>query len=45
MRIRDELNIQMKDKVKREYEEELRNKEYIKIWNKTSRNIFRRRNK
>ena len=30
MRIRDELNIQIKDKVKREYEEELRNKEYIK---------------
>ena len=32
MRTRDELKIQMKDKVKREYEEELRNKEYARIW-------------
>ena len=27
-----ELKIQMKDRVKREYEEELRNKEYARIW-------------
>ena len=39
MRIRDELNIQIKDKVKREYEEELRNKEYIKIWKEHLKNL------
>ena len=31
-RNKDELDVQIRDKIKREYEEELKNKEYANIW-------------
>ena len=43
-RTKDELDVQIRDKIKREYEEELRNKEYANIW-KNHLKVFRRNRK
>ena len=38
-RTKEDLDIQVKEKLKREYEEELRNKEYARIWKEHLKDI------